>query len=298
MSREDFLTDPATPRNVQPAGESGWGDPVFSEEFNGSVQVVTEAEDSFVRFRDGGPVWAAQYPDWPRFNAQVPGGNHTNTNQDAYFTLDQVNTSAGNLVLGTVKQATEGLPYKAGMIQSIPTFTPEQGYFEVRCRATATPSHLWPAAWLSNSNVNEWPPEIDFFEVIAGNVMQNVYGSHSTTTTPEPASFSGQWHTYGVEWTPDVVRFRIDGVVRSERGNPGVPDTPQYLILNSGAEAGATLQSYDFLVDYVRVWDPEGVEVEPGPEEPPVAESAWRDFSGNALIPYTLQGGIQVPLSF
>lgn len=289
MSRADSLTDPTTPRNVQPLNLSGWGDPVFSEEFNGQpiVESPPGADDSFLRFRPDGPVWATQYPDWPRFNAQVPGGRYTNTNQDAYCTLDQIGTGAGNLVLGTVKEEYRGLPYKAGMIQSIGEFTPFTGFFEARCRLVSAPQNVWPAMWLTSSVFDQWPPEVDFFEVIAGNVMQNIYTENSFTTRPYPASFATEWHTYGFAWFEDLLVFYIDGVEMARR-TVGIPDTPMYVILNSGCDRGATFSSVDFYIDYFRAWEVGGASV---------AESGWRDSEGAVLTPFTLRNGTLIDLA-
>lgn len=256
-------TDPTTPVNVQPLGSTGWGDPVFSEEFNGAVQVVSEGVDSFVRFRDNGPLWAAQYPNWPRFNEQSPGGRHTNTDQSAYYTLDQIETGTGSLRLGIEKTPTNGMGYKAGMVQSIESFTPTYGFFEARIRLDSTPTGVWAAWWMSNAVYNTWPPEIDmaeFFDagtgIVSNVIMPSVPIWENRIAETEIAL---DWHTYGVAWTSSHVTFYLDGAVVGTKATD-LPTTPQYLILNHGARSplNPTFDSGLMEIDYVRAWEVDG----------------------------------------
>lgn len=287
-------TDPATPLNVQPLGSTGWGDPVFSEEFNGGVEVVSGGEDSTIRFRDGGPTWATQYPAWSRFEEQVPGGNHTNTDQAAYYTLDQVGTAAGSLNLSAEKTITNGMAYKAGMIQSIESFTPHFGFFEARIRLDAVPQGVWGAWWMSNAVTNTWPPEIDvaeFFDSGTG-VVANVFmpAIPLRETQIGPASIALNWHTYGVKWTATEVTFYLDGNVVGTQ-TEDIPDVPQYLILNHGART-PNLPTFDsglMEVDYVRAWAVDGQTAAPS--------SDLQTFTGQPLALKIIKDGVLVPVT-
>jgi hypothetical protein len=78
---------------------------------------------------------------------------------------------------------------------------------------------------------------------------------------PTPGtSLQGNFHTYGMLWTPDGYRYFIDGE-ETYRVTAGVSYIPQYLILSTYASNPATnygplgSASNDVtLVDYVRVW--------------------------------------------
>lgn len=159
---------------------------------------------------------------------------------------------------GGVYRYTEGLITTSGKFQS------RYGYFEMRAKMpTEAGPGTWPAFWLLSSG---WPPEMDIIEY---------WGSdnriHQGTVTRAPdgrqrwesyhrrnVSLSG-WHTYGLEWGPGYQRYTIDGKVTYTLYGSHVPDTPHYILLNSGVEtarpprAGSTFPN-TFLVDWVRVY--------------------------------------------
>ena len=256
--RASPYTDPDTALNVQPVGQSGYGDPVVSEEFNGAVTIVN-AGTGLVRFRDNGPSWATWYPDWPRFNAQSPGGNHTNTDEDCYYATNKTATASGALVLACDKQQTvAGLPYTAGMIQSLPFFTPQYGYFEARIKLASIVNGTWPAFWSSCANYDQWPPEIDFWEQFGNNPTyeSHVYmpgGSYNDTGN---VATQTNYNVYGCRWTPSAVTFYCNGTQTGSTSSQ-VPDTPLYVIIKNGARAptNPTFDSCDLSIDYIRCWE-------------------------------------------
>ena len=251
------LTDPATPYNVQPVGQTGYGDPIMSEEFGGAVTVV-DAGLGLVRFRSGGPSWATWYPNWPRFNAQSPGGNHTNTGEDCYYATDKVSITGGELVLACDKVASGGLPYTAGMIQSLNFFTPSSGYFEARIKLETIVNGTWPAWWASCSNFDQWPPEIDFWEQFgpATTYESHVYLSGSSYNDTGNAATMTNYNVYGCKWTGSVVTFYLNGTQTGTTSSQ-VPSDPLYLILKNGCRepANPTFNSCNITVDYIRAWE-------------------------------------------
>lgn len=258
----DPLIDQATPAGAQPSWSSGKS-LVVSEEFGGSM-TVTDAALGMVRFRDNGPQWATWYPNWPRFNAQSPGGNHTNTNQGAYYATSKVSLDgAGSLLLRCdQEQSVAGLAYTAGMIQSLGFFTPLYGSFEARIRIERR-SGLWPAFWSSASAFDQWPPEIDFWEYFGNGVggnstfLTNTYlpGQGAPTYSFETSVPEIQdWHTYGCEWAPGMVRFYTDGVLTNQTTQS--PSAAMYMILNNGMTGtfGTPFASGNMWVDWLRFW--------------------------------------------
>lgn len=252
------LIDPATGA-VQPVGQTGYS-LVMSEEFAGTM-TVTDATNGLATFRSGGPTWAMWYPNWTDFTSQSPGGNHTNTDYASYYDGTKVSLDgAGALKLACDKQVTvTGLPYTAGMIQSIGFLTPLYGYFEAKIRiATASLQGHWPAWWMSASAVNTWPPEIDIFEYfwLGTQFSQNSYVVGSNVTFNANASSAlTNYHVYGCKWTSTAVTWYVDGV-QTNQTTSIVPNLSQYLILNNGARTpgNPTFASNDMFVDYVRVW--------------------------------------------
>lgn len=251
------LVDPTTPIDAQPLGPVGNYQLELSEEF-GSLMHIVDASTGHVKFRNTGPQWATWYPDWPRFNSQDPGGNHTNTNQLAYYATSKVSTAGGALRLACDQQTTvSGLPYTAGMISSKDMLEMEFGFFEARLRIVgARNSRHWPAWWMSSSTFNAWPPEIDVWEVFgtANEYLTNVYRPDGGGSTIEHETFSdfSAYHVYGVEWSPSGVIFYRDGI---ETFSTTTVSGPQYLIINNGAEGPTASGSMPVLeVDYVRAW--------------------------------------------
>jgi beta-glucanase (GH16 family) len=255
--RASPYTDPDTPYFAQPVGLSGYGDPVFSDEFNGAL-TVTDAGLGYVTTRSGGPTYATWYPNWPRFNAQSPGGNHTNTDQAAYYATGKVAVTGGELVLACDQQTTvAGLPYTAGMLTTLPFYTPMYGYFEAKVKVSATAGGLWPAWWMSCSNFDTWPPEIDTWEHFdaADTYVSNVYIPGQSYVGSNRSATQTAYHVYGSLWTSGGVWFYRDGAL-IESTTTIVPSAPMYLILNNGARtpASPSFSSITMSVDYVRCW--------------------------------------------
>lgn len=252
---EPSMVDPDTPSGVQPTGQSSGFELVLSEEFNHPVQLV-DAETGHVKFRDTGMPWATYYPDWSRFTSQVPGGNHTNTNQDAYYDTSKVSVSGGAMHLACDEEETvAGLPYTAGMVTTKDMFEPTSGWFESRLRMTGTRnSRHWPAFWLVDADFNNWEREIDIYEVFGtiNEYLTNVYYENDPTDI-HANSFSDfdDYHVYGVHWDNTAVTFYRDGV---ETYSTNTVTGPMYMILNNGAEHIATGTMPVIDVDYVRAW--------------------------------------------
>ncbi|GIT80164.1 hypothetical protein LLS1_18330 [Leifsonia sp. LS1] len=242
------LVDPSSPAGVQPSGLMGWS-LAFSDEFNGS---------SLDRLK-----WDTVYPAWPRFLAQSPGGNRTNTDNANYYS-DALATVDGssNLVLTMAQDSTTypGLSYKSGMVQSLKSFTTSPGSFvEMRIQVPVLSNIIWPAGWESNAATDQWPPETDIFELfgMGPGIEQNVYVTTSDKDTVHvnaPSSLTS-WHTYGAWWKSDgTTVFYIDGAV--SRTSSKAIGGSQYLILNLAARTGQSWPGANptMLVDYIRSW--------------------------------------------
>jgi len=150
-------------------------------------------------------------------------------------------------------------------------FTFTYGYVEARISLpTSGPGHVanFPAFWLNGArNDDAWPEggEIDVVEVLDAGVP--CWYVHSARTAGRPplgscptdddvpslADPSG-WHTYGVEWAPDRLRFFFDGVAVGTL-TTDVPLGPMYLVVDHAVPSrwAKTLPA-EMRVDYVRVW--------------------------------------------
>ncbi|MGA9870916.1 MAG: glycoside hydrolase family 16 protein [Rhodococcus sp. (in: high G+C Gram-positive bacteria)] len=166
--------------------------------------------------------------DWGRYNG-APGG-------DPYsrWSPENVVVSNGVLTLTSTETASGTI---TGGVSNWPR-AQQYGRWEVRFRADPSDDvtfHflLWPA--------NEvWPPEIDFAESFGGgrqyidSFIHWVDGSGQQQKNQQnvPGDFT-EWNTVGVEWTPDEIRYLIDGQVWGIETGERVPHTPMWLGLQA-----------------------------------------------------------------
>ncbi len=198
-------------------------------------------------------------------------------------------------------------PYRSGLIQTYDKWTQTYGYYEARVKMSSARG-TWPAFWLmpdrgAPNNVyartavgTTWTSpgdtgtvpmgnEIDIFEYMGSwkDPNTNLASSHSGyfwsyssggsrgafTLYNDLANPDTEFHTYGLYWGPDELRYYIDGEVvytNADVGNVG--ECPHYLMLNMAMTVGdwTPFGNLDRLteidpdlpgymeIDYVRVW--------------------------------------------
>jgi hypothetical protein len=143
------------------------------------------------------------------------------------------------------------------------------GYFEIRARAMD--SQASSAFWFYDITPEIWT-EIDVFEIGArpqpNNYYMNTHLFHTLVETVHwhksriwKASYNlaHEFHVYGLEWDPEVLRFTVDGEVVREQPNTHWHQ-PLALCLDSETFPGwFGLPTDDalpatFSIDYVRAW--------------------------------------------
>lgn len=245
------LTDPFTRYGVQPAGMSGLGDPVFSDEFKTGVLDTTK--------------WLPHYPDTAFWNTTTPGGHFTNSNEPQGYDPSGITFDADGMVL-TMRQESTSVPeldYTSGMVCSYPSFNPVYGAFEARMKLSDT-QDAWPAFWMMPTDM-VWPPEIDWMEN-RGKPAWNLQTEHTFHyTRPTPGGLSGttygysrdvgsQWHTFGGLWEPGRIRWYVDGVVVKDLATD-LANKQMYMICNLAGKQGSTPATpASVKVDYIRAW--------------------------------------------
>lgn len=164
------------------------------------------------------------------------------------------------------------------------------GYFEARLKMP-TGGGTWPAFWTLGTNINTvgWPlcGELDVMEY-AGNSpftntsavhYRNPSGSHQYKmgALNNSVSLSQGFHTYGMLWLPNEVKFYIDDrlVVTVKKSDTGLTywpfgpsatgvDPKMYIIFNlamGGSYGGGIQAGYNkaaFSIDYVRYYSAGG----------------------------------------
>jgi beta-glucanase (GH16 family) len=134
-------------------------------------------------------------------------------------------------------------------------------YGRVEARLMATPVARWKTAWLWWPATWRWTNEIDFPEgaldgTIGGFVHRpNNAGQNAVSYTNGTARYTS-WHTTAVEWSPNLIRYILDGVVVLTATNANVASEPLFWQMqteNALSGAQPTAQAFVY-VDYVAVW--------------------------------------------
>jgi beta-glucanase (GH16 family) len=166
----------------------------------------------------------------------------------------------GKLILRTRKIGGQWLGAGVGSNRAI-----VQTYGKYEARIKSGPGLGIRAVALLWPDSPDWPPEVDFFE-IGGDQPKRRVSTITNHYTPghqmEHLSVPGhymQWHNVGVEWTPDALKFTLDGrVVRKITEH--IPQQPMWFGLQSGIETGQyapgprTPRIVDYKAKWVRVW--------------------------------------------
>jgi hypothetical protein len=147
--------------------------------------------------------------------------------------------------------------YLSGMLCTDQTFSQRYGYFEMRARLPGGRG-LWPAFWLVAKTQREHL-EIDVMEAVGWDIAHIYQSTHLRASRgqgihvrvgPEGFDYTAVPHSYGVEWTPEVLAFYIDGRESARVDARSISDSaPMYMIVNlavGGDWAGTPDQNTQF----------------------------------------------------
>jgi beta-glucanase (GH16 family) len=250
--------------SAQDPAKKAAGDLIWSDEFDGTG--VPDATK-----------WERQQYN-RRNNTAGPDGWWSN--EDSY--LD----GNGNLVIRVRKIADknndgDSCDYSVGMVRSKGKFEHLYGKYEIRCKLPTQPG-WWVAFWMMQGNVGSVGNggvdgmEVDIMEGFGWtNLINNAfhwdgYGADHKSTGRQfnPAGIRNGFHTFAMEWYPEMYVFFIDGkeTFRSVGGGvcnqkgyvkvTGEISTEAWAINNYWANNPAKATYPDsFLVDYVRVYE-------------------------------------------
>ena len=167
------------------------------------------------------------------------------------------------------------------------TFEQAFGYYECRVKVPVN-TGLWSAFWLQTDTQSRLGSngkdgsEIDIFESafyndnprLHGNAVHwdgysgKFYRMADRVTDTGVDLYDGDWHTYGLLWTPENYTFFVDGTAVWQTNAGGVCRVPAYLRLTVeirrgeygpyGARMGDFTNTKEnpavFEIDYVKVW--------------------------------------------
>src|SRR6266404_4246378 len=166
------------------------------------------------------------------------GGNGWGNNELETYTSRTANAyrDSGMLVIKALKETFTGSDnrtrdYTSARLLTKNKFTQAYGRFEARIKIPYGQG-IWPAFWMLGDNINTvgWPTcgEIDIMENI-GKEPSIVHGTFhgpgysggngigAAYALPNGQKFSDDFHTFAVEWEPNVVRFYVDGLLYKTR---------------------------------------------------------------------------------
>lgn len=204
----------------------------------------------------------------------VADGHWSHNNERQYYHPDAVGVEDGCLVIHSLRRPHAGLRYVSGYIELGKETGQVYGRWEMRARL-ASGQGIWPAMWLLPTD-GTWPPEIDVLELI-GHEPDVVHHSYhwgplpegtkpwsvdqTATASTRSTDFSQAFHEFAVEWTPDAIRWFVDGDLSFEHVG-ATPDVPMYLILNTavgghwpGYPDDSTVFPQSLQIDRVRVFE-------------------------------------------
>lgn len=233
---------------------------VWSDEFNGAAGTAPDATKWVYALGDGG---------WGNQELEVYTDRRDNSFLDG----------EGNLVIRAIKGASG--EYTSARIKTQGRFAIRYGKIEARIRLPFGQG-IWPAFWMLGDDVDTvgWPKcgEIDVMEnigkepgVVHGTVHGPGYSGASGISAqyalPGSPPLADDFHVYGVEWSPGLVEFSVDGISYAKvtpaslpKGAAWVYDHPFYLLLNLAVGGGwpgnpdaTTKFPQSMLVDWVRV---------------------------------------------
>lgn len=243
---------------------------VWNDEFNGSAG--SGVDTAKWTYEIGGGGWG---------NGELE--YYTNRTENVYLEQDSNNAANRYLVIKAIKEAYGGNQYTSGRIKTQDKFNFKYGKVEMRAKLPYGQG-IWPAFWMLGENINSvsWPNcgEVDIMEFV-GQTPTKVYGTiHGPGYNGAgglgawheyPAGFSDSFHTYAIEWEPNVIRWYFDGQLFQTRtiddlnGRQWVFDHNFFLLLNCavggawpGSPDASTVFPQKYCIDYVRVYQREG----------------------------------------
>ncbi|MBL6081095.1 family 16 glycosylhydrolase [Belnapia sp. T18] len=188
----------------------------------------------------GAAVWSTTYP-W--FGERtLSGNNEAEYYSDASTGVSPFAVRNGALDITAAPKSglPDGLTYTSGLITTKTTFDQTYGYFEIRADLPKG-AGFWPAFWLLPADLS-WPPEIDVMEVLGndpntffGGVVTEADGMHRTVNNggTTGADLSAGYHTFGVSWRPEEIRWYVDGVEMFHTATPAdMLGKPMYMLAN------------------------------------------------------------------
>ena len=228
-------------------------------------------------------LWCDEFSEWnEQWNHDLGGGGWGNYESQIY------NRENSPVVDGELRiHAAKGLDenYYSSRIQTKGNVEFLYVRLEASIKVTNLEGGLWPAFWMLGANFGDvgWPycGEIDIMElgsaeaIAKGQIHElvlaamhwnatidgdHVYEYSGNTTTPGMVQ---EFHTYGLDWTPEKIAMDVDGKELFTRNITGLDQfhKPFFVVLNLAVGglftgiAQPTTAGGAMIVDWIRAYD-------------------------------------------
>ncbi|GGZ88095.1 family 16 glycosylhydrolase [Algibacter mikhailovii] len=247
--------------------------PLSDQKNTKNWKFLEHLSDEFNKYTLNESNW---YPNNPKWKGRPPTYFHgSNVSLENNELVIQINKH-GNAVL------PEGFTHSTGFIKSKNKFL--YGYFEAECKLMDAP---WVSGfWMTNAGKNWWT-EIDICENAPGleynrhDLNSNIHVFRSPKENGDvkkhfsrtkkyyfPEELQADYHVWGLEWTPEYIRFYIDGILFREAENT---HWHQPLEVNFNCESNKWFGALPdnnrldgkFYVKYFRVWESKMSKIKP-----------------------------------
>ncbi|MYL33859.1 family 16 glycosylhydrolase [Pontibacillus yanchengensis] len=193
-------------------------------------------------------------------------------NELQYYHPTSVIQADGYLKIISKQENFKGRDYVSGAVHTKDLISFLYGKVEMRAKLP-TGQGIFPAFWMMPNLDQTWLPEIDIMEMVGHKPNEIWMVLHwkdeggklkSKSNQYLGPDYSKDFHTFGIEWTPEQISWFIDDELRYQE-NRYVPDVPMYVYLNTAIGGNwpkspdeTTLFPQTFIVDYVRVYQKRG----------------------------------------
>lgn len=213
------------------------------------------------------------------------GGGGWGNNELEFYTFGKANAyhEKGNLVIVAKDEERAGYPYTSARLKTRGKFEQMYGRFEARMKLPYGQG-IWPAFWMLGANYSQvsWPHcgEIDIME----NIGREPSTVHATVHGPgysggngiskpyflsDGKRFADDFHTFAIEWEPNVIRWYVDDKQYAELTPEKIPantrwvfNEPFFILINLAVGGGwpgypddTTKFPQYFTIDYIRVFE-------------------------------------------
>jgi beta-glucanase (GH16 family) len=238
-------------------------------------------------------VWSDEFdgadgsaPDASKWVYDIGGGGWGNEELESYTDRRENAVIRDGMLVITARKETyrghDGIerPYTSARLKTLGTFSQAYGKFEARMRIPRGQG-MWPAFWMLGDDIERagWPSsgEIDIMEnigrepaLVHGTIHGPGYSGGDgigAALSSTGGAFADDFHVFGVEWEPQVIRWYVDGKLYQTRTPADLPagtrwvfDHPFFMLVNlavggswPGNPDDTTRFPQELLVDWVRV---------------------------------------------